>query len=425
MQGYDNNPKYSPDGKYIAFCSQERAGFESDRIRLMLYDRTSKTINEVTKNLDQWVEEYIWSPDSKAIYFTATNKGCYTIFKANISDNKITEISKGQYDHSNLSIAKNNTTNVSENNILVFGRTNMLEPKELYYMTTNVGEITSVSEVTRITKLNDAIMKLLVPSSFEEKYIKTRDGKNLHCWIIYPPNFDKNKKYPMITYCQGGPQQMISQAFGFRWNMSLLSAKGYVIVAPNRRGCPGFGQNWIDAITHDWGGKPMQDILDATDFMIKEPYIDKNKLVAIGASAGGYATFWLAGNHNKRFKAFLSHCGVFDFYSFYGATEELFFPDWEWYGPHWESKQAKTYYEKHSPNMHIDKWDTPIIISVGAKDYRVPYTQSLEAFTAAQVKGIPSKLLFYPEMNHFIGKTQEYMIWYNEVFDFFEKHINK
>jgi dipeptidyl aminopeptidase/acylaminoacyl peptidase len=207
--------------------------------------------------------------------------------------------------------------------------------------------------------------------------------------------------------------------------MSLLSSRGYVIVAPNRRGCPGFGQNWIDAITHDWGGKPMQDILDATDAMCKESYIDKNKLVAIGASAGGYTTFWLEGNHNKRFKAFLSHCGVFDFYSMYGATEELFFPDWEWYGAYWENKQAKTFYEKNSPNMFIDKWDTPIIISTGENDFRVPYTQSLEAFTAAQLKGIPSKLLVYPEMNHFIGKTQEYIIWYNEVFDFFDKWINK
>ena len=426
MLGYDNSPKYSPDGKYISFASQERAGFESDRIRLMLFDRNTKNISEITKDFDQWVTDHIWSNDSKTIFFTAPLQGCYHIFSATVADNRtsrnaknaranrtnpINQISKGHFDFSGISLTADNKT-------LVFGKTNMLQPLEIFSMSA------AGANIRQITHLNRDILAKLSPSSFEEKWLDTRDGKKLHCWIVYPPNFDSTKKYPMITYCQGGPQQMISQAYGYRWNMSLLSAKGYIIVAANRRGCPGFGQAWIDAITGDWGGNAMNDLLDATDAMSKKEFVDANKLVAIGASAGGYTTFWLAGHHQGRFKAFLSHNGLFNLKSFYGSTEELFFPDWEWGGPYWEAKN-RAFYEKHSPSSYADRWDTPIIISVGQLDYRVPYTQGLEAFTVAQLKGIPSKLLVYPEMNHFIGKTQEYIIWYNEVFDFFEKHLNK
>jgi dipeptidyl aminopeptidase/acylaminoacyl peptidase len=423
MLGYDNYPKFSPDGNWITFCSQIRGGFESDRIRLMLYSVFTKNITEITTNFDNWVTEYLWSGDNKSIYFTAPEKGSYQLFKAQIntkagkkSENtefefKIEQLSQGQNDISGLSLTEDGKT-------LVFGMQNMLRPTNICSISTAGGD------VTQITKLNNEIVDKFAPSSFEEKWIDTRDGQKLHCWVVYPPNFDKNKKYPMITYCQGGPQQMISQAYGYRWNMSLLSSKGYIIVAPNRRGCPGFGQDWIDGITKNWGGNAMNDLLDATDAMKKEPFVDENKLVAIGASAGGYSTFWLAGHHEGRFKAFLSHCGLFDLKSFYGSTEELFFPDWEWGGPFWEDKN-KAFYEQNSPSNFVDKWDTPIIISTGEMDFRVPYTQSLQAFTAAQVKGIPSKLLVYPEQNHFVGKSQEYIIWFNEVFAFFEEHLNK
>lgn len=427
MLGYDNYPKFSPNGQYISFCSQLRAGFESDRIRLMLYDTRSRAITEVTKGFDQWVTEYIWSNDSRSnsIYFVATYQGCYQVFNAKISrrvpqlprdsnnrfEIQIDKFSSGQNDISGLSITADSET-------LVFGMCDMTRPIEICAIPTAGGD------VKQITRLNTEAINKFEPSTFEDKWFDTRDGKKLHCWIIYPPNFDPNKKYPMITYCSGGPQQMISQAYGYRWNMSLLSAKGYVIVAPNRRGCPGYGQDWIDAISGDWGGNAMNDILDATDAMSKEKFIDKDKLVAIGASAGGYTTFWLAGNHEGRFKAFLSHNGLFNLTSFYGSTEELFFPDWDWGGPYWEDKN-KAFYAKNSPSIYVDKWNTPIIISAGEMDFRVPYTQALEAFTVAQVKGIPSKLLVFPEMNHFIGKSQEYIVWYNEVFKFFDEHLNK
>lgn len=408
--GYDKNPAYSPDGKYIAFTSQLRAGFESDRIRLMVYNKAKKEFTELTQGFDQWIDEYIWTPDSKSIFATATCQGTMQIFKANIADKKFVQFSKGDYDYSGLSIDKAGKT-------LVFGVTSMAKPLDICSISTSGGD------VRQITNINKDIMRKYAFCTFEERWIDTRDGKKVHCWVVFPPNFDKNKKYPLITYCQGGPQQMISQAFGYRWNMSLLTSRDYVLVAPNRRGCPGFGQDWIDAITGDWGGKPMQDILDATDAMRKESYIDSNKCVAIGASAGGFTTFWLAGNHNKRFKAFMSHCGVFDFTSMYGATEELFFPDWEYGGPYWEAKN-KDFYLKNSPHNFADNWDTPIIISTGEYDFRVPYTQSLEAFTVAQVKKIPSELIVYPDETHFIAKSQEYIIWFNEVFDFFDKYTN-
>jgi dipeptidyl aminopeptidase/acylaminoacyl peptidase len=425
MLGYDNFPIYSPDGKYIAFRSQLRAGFESDRIRLMLFDRTTKNITELSKGLDQWVEAAVWNPSSKSVYVVATDKGCNHIFNISITGtNEYKPVGGGNYDYSNISLSSDGKT-------LLFGRCCITEPTELHRIaiTTKEGkkntpDTYTYGEVTRISNFNDDAISKFAPSSTEERWITTRDGKQLHCWIIYPPNFDKNQKYPLISYCQGGPQQMVSQSYGYRWNMSLFSGSGYIIVAPNRRGCPGFGQDWIDAIAHDWGGHPMEDILDATDAMSSEPFVDKDKMIAIGASAGGFTTFWLEGNHEGRFKAFLSHCGVFNFFSMYGATEELFFPDWEWGGAYWENNN-KEFYLKHSPHNYINKWDAPIVISTGEKDFRVPYTQSLEAFTAAQLRGLKSKLLVYPESNHFVGKTQEFLIWYDEVFSFFDEVLNK
>lgn len=405
-KGYDDAPSYSPDGRYIAYKSQERPGFESDRIRLMLYNRKDKGSVELTKNFPNWVDDFLWKNNNE-IFFNAPDSGAEHIFRININTLNTERLVNDDFGYGNLSYA---------NSQLVFTKANINTPDDIYCMNTDN------KQVQRLTALNDEKLKGVTLSTFERKWMKTRDGKDMMCWIIYPPNFDKNKKYPMLTYCQGGPQQMVGQAWGYRWNMSLLTARGYVMVAPNRRGCPGFGQDWIDAITHDWGGNPMNDILDATDEMCKISYIDKDRLAALGASAGGFTTFWLAGNHNKRFKAFLSHCGVFNFYSMYGATEELFFPDWEWYGPYWETGN-KWFYEKNSPHNFIQNWDTPIIISTGEYDFRVPYTQSLEAFTAAQVKGVPSELLVYPEMTHFIFKAQEYVVWYNEVFNFFDKYV--
>ena len=411
MNGYDKNPLYSPDGKWIAFLSMDRAGFESDRTRLMLFNRETKEISELTKSLDQWVEQFIWAPDSKVIYFNAADGGTVQIYMVTVPDGKVKMLTKGVHNFdAGLDISKDGST-------IVAGKRTMLRPTELYTLNTkNFND-------KQLTKANDEIYKNLSLPKVEEKWVTTKDNKKLHTWVIYPPNFDKNKKYPMITYCQGGPQSTISQYFSYRWNFCLMASQGYVVVAPNRRGAPGFGQAWVDAISKDWGGKPMQDILDATDFVLKEPYIKKDGVAAVGASAGGYAVFWLEGNHNKRFSAFVAHSGVFNFESKYGSTEELWFPNWEYGGPYWDEKN-KEFYEKNSPHKFADKWDTPIMISTGEMDFRVPYTQSLEAFTLAQQKGITSKLVIFPEENHWILKPQNALVWNYEFWswlDFFCK----
>jgi dipeptidyl aminopeptidase/acylaminoacyl peptidase len=421
MPGYDMAPLYSPDGKWIAFVSMERPGFESDKRRLMLYNRKNGKISELTSKYDGWVEEIVWHPDSKSLYFTSPDKGTVKIFRIAVesikhSDKSLSEgdfvtVTDGWFDYDGISISKDGKT-------LVFGKESMLEPKDIYMMSSNGGE------QKKLTHLYESFFLNILLPRVEEKWVTCTDGAQMHTWILYPPRFDSTKTYPMITFCQGGPQSMISQKFHYRWNYLLLASHGYVLVLPNRRGVPGFGQKWNDAISRDWGGKPMQDIMSATDIMLKKPFIDKKGSAAIGASAGGYAVFWLAGNHKGRYNAFLSHCGVFNLESMYGSTEELWFPDWEYGGPYWDEKN-KEYYAKHSPHKYAQNWDTPIMISTGEKDYRVPFTQSLEAFTVAQSKGIDSKLVVFPNENHFILHPQEFIIWDSEVFEFLDKYCKR
>lgn len=409
MLGYDRDPLYSPDGRWIAFHSQERAGFESDRVRLMLYDRQNGKITELSSSVDQWVGETIWSPDSKSLFFNAEHGPTVQIYQIEVDGGGWKLITKGEVNYDDgLCITPDGKT-------LVAGRRTMLVPTEIYTIS-----IDDEAEPLQITHVNDELISKLKKVNIESKTITSTDGKKFHSFVIYPPDFDPNKKYPMITYCQGGPQSTISQYFSYRWNLYLLASQGYVIVAPNRRGMPGFGQAWNDAISKDWGGMPMQDILAATDYMLKEKYIDKNAVAAVGASAGGYAAFWLEGNHKKRFKAFVAHCGVFNMVSKYGSTEELFFPNWEFGGPYWEEKN-KAFYEKNSPHNFAANWDTPILIISGEKDFRVPYTQSLEAFTVAQLHKLPSKLIIFPEQNHWVTKPQEAIIWLYEIVDFLDR----
>lgn len=406
--GYDYDPLYSPDGKFIAFIDLEHDGFESDRRRLMIYNRQSGNIQELTTDFDQWVEEKVWSPDSKSIYFTAEDTGSVQVFNIAIADKRIKQLTTSWHNHSSLSIS-------ADGKILVFGREGMTEPVDFYAMNTSIGNI------SRITDINGAAMDKFAKTNVAQRWIKSRDGKDIHCWVIYPPNFDPKKKYPMFTFLQGGPQSMLATQFHFRWNYFLMASHGYVVILPNRRGVPGFGQAWNDAISKDWGGHPMEDLLDATDVISKDSYIDRNRLCAGGASAGGYSAFWLMGHHEGRFKAFVSHCGVFDLESMYGSTEELWFPNWEYGGAYWD-KGVRDFYEKNSPNRYVDKWNTPILIITGENDFRVPYTQSLEAFTAAQAHGCPSKLLVFPEETHFVARPQNFIIWDTEFFKFLDTY---
>ncbi|MCL5992193.1 MAG: S9 family peptidase [Bacteroidetes bacterium] len=411
LKGADFDPLYSPDGKWIAFHSQEREGFESDRIRLMLYNRQNGDIKELSQKLDQWVGKMVWAPDSKSIYFSAEDKATVQIYRIQIEDASWKIITSGRYNFDvGLDISKDGKT-------LVCGRRDMTKATELYSIELK-GETPLYFQLTDV---NSFYYSKLAKIDITERLIQSPDGKKFHTWVIYPPYFDSTKKYPMITYCQGGPQSTISQYFSYRWNLFLMASQGYIVVAPNRRGVPGFGQEWNDAISKDWGGKPMDDILAATDEMLKQPYVDKKGVAAVGASAGGYAVFWLEGNHKNRFSAFVSTSGVFNLESMYGSTEELWFPDWEYGGPYWD-KNNREFYEKNSPHKFAQNWDTPILITAGEKDFRVPYTQSLEAFTVAQVKGIPSKLLIFPEENHWVESLQDAILWQKEFFSFLDTY---
>ena len=410
LPGFDRDPLYSPDGRYIAFHSMARAGHEADRNRLMLFDRQSGEVRELSATLDQWVGQTVWAPDSKALYFAAENGATVQVYRIAVGDGSWEILTGGIYNYDGgLDITPDGKT-------LVYGRRNFNAPTELFAQPAKKD-----GRPWSLTQENTAVLAGFRSCTIEERWVESTDGKKVQTWVVYPPDFDPSKKYPLITYCQGGPQATVSQFFSYAWNFLLYASKGYVVVAPNRRGLPGFGQDWNDAISKDWGGLPMQDILVCTDVMLKEPYIDTKHVTAIGASAGGYAVFWLAGNHQGRFTSFVSHCGVFNLESMYGATEELWFTNWENGGPYWD-KKVRPNYDKHSPHRYAQNWDTPILIITGENDFRVPYTQSLEAFTVAQVKGIPSKLIVYPEENHWVLHPQEQLIWFEEFFDFIGKH---
>lgn len=410
MMGYDKDPVYSPDGKWIAFHSQKRAGFEADKVRLMLYERATGQIKEMLSDFDQWIDEFIWSPDSKTIYFNSGERGKVHIYSLDIATNKQTKLTDNiSNDNQGLAISPDGKK-------IVFGRTTLTQPTDYYTLDL------ATKNIERKTKVNDFMLIKLSDIKIEERNIESTDGEKVHTWVFYPPNFDSTKKYPMLTYCQGGPQGTIDNSFSYRWNFYLMASQGYIVVAPNRRGMPGFGQKWNDDISKHWAGQAMEDILAATDNVMAEKYIDKNRVGAVGASFGGFTVYWLEGNDEGRFKAFIAHDGVFDFTSMYGSTEELFFPDWEWGGPYWDDDNEDIY-EEQSPHKFVNNWHAPILIVSGLKDFRVPYTQALEAFTAAQLKGLDSEILLFPEENHWVLGLQNAVVWQSEFFGFLKKHL--
>ena len=414
MQGYDMNTVYSADGNYIAFHSMERAGFESDRNRIFTYDRKAETLFEVTQGLDQTTHDATWSNDGSTLFFDSETRGTHQVYAMGSDGKGKEQLSSGWF---NFSIVDAYNSGEGQSTRLLLRQQSMLRPTELAILDTETKQLVTITDV------NDDIYQELELPTIEERFFTASDGKKIQNWVILPPDYDADseKKWPMLTYCQGGPQGQIGQWFSYRWNFHMMASKGYVVLAVNRRGLPGFGREWNDQISGDWGGQAMQDILAATDGMIADPSIDPKRVAAIGASFGGYTVYWLMGNHQSRFCSMISHCGVFNLESMYGSTEELFFVNWDLGGPYWKSKEAAADYERFSPHKFVGNWKTPLLVIHGEKDFRVPVTQGMEAFTAAQVQGAPSRFLYFPEEGHWVLSPQNGVVWGRVFFDWLDR----
>lgn len=409
MMGYDKHPTYSPDGKYIAWESMRTPGFEADKNEIFLYNFETKEKKFLLKGIDQTAGGIVWSKDSKSIYFSSGVQATSQIFNINVvkGNRSLTQLTKGDYNYGSFSVA---------GDALIIARQDMNHATELYKVNMKNGD----AEV--ITHENDDIYSSITTGKVEKRWVKTTDNKEMLVWVIYPPNFNPEKKYPTLLYCQGGPQAAVSQFYSFRWNFQLMAANDYIIVAPNRRGLPSFGQEWNDAISKDWGGQAMKDYLSAIDAVKKEPYVDEDNIGAVGASYGGYSVYYLAGIHENRFKAFISHCGLFNLESWYGTTEELFFANYDNKGPYWK-EENKAYYEKNSPHKFVRNWTSPMLVIHGEKDFRVPVGEGLQAFQAAQIQGIPSRFLYFPEESHWVLSPQNGVLWHRVFFDWLDKWL--
>jgi len=404
--GYDTSPAFSSTGQ-MAWLQMKTAGYEADKNDLVIMD--GKHSVNLTANWDGTVQSFLWGEDAKTIYFTAPTKGTIQLFQVRLSDKSgddstITQLTEGQFDVNGI------VAEVGDK--LIVTRNSMNEAKEIYAFEKESKKLKA------LTTVNQDLYAEVDRPTVKKRYVTTEDGHEMLVWVIYPPGFDENKKYPTILYAQGGPQSPLSQFYSYRWNFQLMASQGYIIVAPNRRGMPGHGVAWNEAISKDWGGGAMQDYLDAIDDLAKESYVDNDRLGAIGASFGGYSMFYLAGHHEKRFKTFIAHDGVFDFRSMYGTTEELFFVNHDLGGSYWDKQNtaAQKGYEQFNPSNFVDKWDTPMLVIHGGKDYRVPIGQGIQAFQAAQLLGIKSRLLYFPEENHWVLNPQNGLVWQHEFF---------
>ena len=409
MVGYDKHPSSSPDGLQVAWLSMEANGFESDKNDIILLTKATGEKRNLTKEFDLTVDDYVWGPRGRKIYFKAMKDACAQIFELDLRKGNYRQITSGDYNHGGFDISP-------DGRYLIAGRQNMIRPYELYKIDIRKGK------PEKLTGFNDDLYAALDLPPVEKRFVKTTDGKDMLTWIIYPPNFNPEKPHPTLLYCQGGPQSAVSQFFSYRWNFHLMAANNYVIVAPNRRGLPGFGVEWNDQISKDWGGQCMKDYLSAIDEISKEPFVDVDRLGAVGASFGGYSVYWLAGNHEKRFKAFISHCGLFNLESWYGATEEMFFANWDVGGPYWDSSLDKDY-EAFSPHKFVKNWDTPIMVIHGEKDFRVPIGEGLQAFQAAQLNDVPSRFLYFPKEGHWVLSPQNGLVWHREFFEWLDKWL--
>ena len=398
-KGYDTNPSYSLDGSKIAWLSMERDGYESDQNRLMVMDLETGEKTFVSKDFDSNVDEYSWEGPDRLL-FTGCWHALEHVYQVDLeTGGEIIQLTEGQYDFS--------IGDVAENEIYLL-RHSMREANEIFVMN-------SVGELSQLTHENDNIYDQIERSTVVPRWQKTTDGKDMLTWIIYPPHFDPNKKYPTILYCEGGPQSPVSQFWSFRWNFMMMSAGDYIIVAPNRRGLPGFGMEWNEEISGDYGGQCMRDYFTAIDEFCTEPYVDKDHLGCVGASFGGFSVYWIAGHHDGRFKAFIAHDGIFNLEMQYLETEEKWFANWDMGGAYWEKNNAvaqRTF--ANSPHKFVDKWDTPILCIHGEKDYRILANQAMAAYDAAKMRGVPAELLIFPDENHWVLKPQNGILWQRE-----------
>ena len=414
MMGYDMSPQYSPDGAWIAWTSMERDGYESDQVRLFVMNLATKEKIHVTRAYENIVnvDAYIWTPDSKGFYITACINGLTHIYQLDLSDaNVFRQVTQGVCDMG---------APIQAGDKLVSLCQSMKQPNEVVV-------IDPVAETFEfITAENKAIFDQLKSVEVEERWMTTTDNKKMLTWIVYPPDFDKTKKYPAIMMCMGGPQGTISQSWSYRWNYRLMAAQGYVVILPNRRGTSAFGKEWKEQISGDYVGQNMKDYMTAIDEMKKEPFIDANRIACTGASYGGYSVFWLAGHHEKRFRAFIAHAGIFNSEHLYMSTEETWFANWDNGGAPWDknNKIAQRTYSG-SPHTAIDKWDTPILIMHGELDFRIPYDQAMAAFNSARLHGIPAELVVFPEENHWILKPQNSIFWHRMFYRFLDKWMTE
>lgn len=407
-KGYDVAPKFSPDGKTLLWMSMERDGYEADKNDIKIMDWKSHKVRNLTKDWDESVVgDVFWTQDSKTLYFTTAFRGTKQLFSLSPKTAKIQQITQGDFDVTSIYAQNKNT--------LLVGRTDMNHNADLFSVDLKKGTMTQVTEVN---KQNYA---KITPSKTELKMVKTTDGKEMGVWFVYPPDFDPNKKYPTLLYCQGGPQSALTQFFSTRWSPALMAANGYIVVAPNRRGMPGWGTKWNEEISKDWGGQVMKDYLAATDYAKTLPYVDNDRMGAVGASYGGYSVFMLAGIHDNRFKTFIAHDGLFDMKSWYGTTEELFFANWD-LGKPTDLPMPKAYTE-FNPSNFVDKWNKPIMIIQGGLDFRVGYEQGQQAFQAAKLHGLKSKFLYFPNENHWVLNPHNGLVWQREFFEWLKETL--
>jgi len=411
--GYDTNPQISPSGD-LSWLQMKRDGYEADKNDLIV---SSNGIEyNLTASWDGTVESFLWAPDGRKIYFQAPVDGTLQLFEVNFPGKtkiaiRVAQVTNGDFDVSGLVGFAGDA--------IILTRTDMNHAADLWSFDLKK------KVWKQLTKINDDIYASLKTSKIERRYVTTTDGKKMLVWVVFPPDFDASKKYPTLLYCQGGPQSALSQFYSFRWNFQLMAANGYIVVAPNRRGMPGHGVEWNEQISKDWGGQVMQDYLAAIDDVAKENYVDRSRLGCVGASYGGYSVFYLAGIHNNRFKTFIAHDGVFNTQSMFGTTEEVFFNNWDFGGPYWEKDNvaAQKSYTVFNPVNYVDKWNRPILIIQGGNDFRVPIGQAQEAFQAAQLRGIKSRFLYFPEENHWVLKPQNGMVWQREFFKWLKETL--